>query len=112
DSIVGGLDHRNPPVREVVENLAGSAVDAAAGRDPEVAVIVRQDARRIVVKESDLFGVPGHAAIARGEPRKARDPAAEPEVAAAVIEDRSDREIDLFLPGLVRRLSSGEFEEP
>src|ERR1035441_10330935 len=103
DSKACGLDHRNPPVGEIVENLAGSAVDAPAGRDPEVAVIVRQDPRRIVVKESDLFGVSRHAAIADGEPRETRNPAAEPEVAAPVIENRSDREIDLLLPGLDRK---------
>src|ERR1022692_1112671 len=67
--------------------------------------------RSIVVKESDLLGVSRHAAIAHGKAREARNPAAEPQVAAPIIENRSDREIDLLLPGLIRRLSPGKFEE-
>src|ERR1019366_3830546 len=79
---------------------------------PEVAVVVRQDPCGIVVKESGFPGVSNDADVAQRKPRESRNPAAKPQVAAPVIENRSDRKIDLLLPGLIRRLSPGKSEEP
>ena len=84
-SVMGGSNRRSTPVSKVVQIFTEGLIDAIRGADPEIALIVSERARGIVIKQTIPFGVVGHAATSDVESGDPRYPAAEPKASPQVI---------------------------
>src|ERR1035441_5954801 len=108
---MNGSNGRNTPVGKVVQIFAGGLIYAVRSADPEIALIVGESARRIVVKEPIPFRVVGHAATADVESGDSGYSATEPKASTEVAGYGGDGERHLLLPRVAGRFARGEFEK-